>query len=783
MRCLYCGKELALLKRLTGGGEFCSEGHKQSYQEEYNRLALSRLLQAQAKTSDGKTAQKPPPGRTSTTPVAVEEPAEAPVSQSVTTNPPEAAGFFMSRPVVAFPTETPLYLEQWLDISAPPTNPEWHFSAAVHVPDALQGLDDFANLPEGQLLRLETKLAAQTEKLVIAGTNVAPEEFQTGKPNLRLPIAKAVRDIPSAGPIALEVRPRPLDGEYSTSVGAAMRWRTEVVFRKSVLLDRLQAKIEFPAADGDVVFAAEAEPETAEPDAPVASVEGPVPEATTVEAAEPEPEQDTPRAALKALSKLHQDLKGHEQAPELEQAPQEEPPTPEPAVTVISSNENPETPAQHAPPIQIVPERETAVSSGVQGSQGGIADLIEIPLKTLAPPKPALLVDANALLTLAQPILPGLKGLPLRPKMAMAPPGFAAAPKSGSTRNPITEAKMKAASIPPKPRPEEKTNPPSQPPVVELKPPPPEPPAGKAEKATPAVKTSEPPQVPRKSQPDSSSSIKQPPQPPAPPAAPAAKPTARDATWTSPSRKEETATKPAPPSSTEPTLSFETLQLQLMENTKTSFWGSLKVKLIIAILLVVGVIAGYLGFGSKPHKQPGTAATSSDGPGPSIMVGEGGWVQGWAGDTQGAHGGRQITIYRPSLKLADYRIEFQGQIETKSLGWVFRAADPDNYYAMKLAFVSTGLPLKAALIKYMIFNGRETELGRIPLDLSVTNDTTFNIRMDVRGPRFNTYIQGQQVDVWTNDQLKTGGVGFLNERSERGKIKSVSISYLQGGDK
>src|SRR3984885_9904273 len=49
MRCLYCGKELALLKRLTGGGDFCSDAHKQSYQEEYNRLALGRLLQAQKK--------------------------------------------------------------------------------------------------------------------------------------------------------------------------------------------------------------------------------------------------------------------------------------------------------------------------------------------------------------------------------------------------------------------------------------------------------------------------------------------------------------------------------------------------------------------------------------------------------------------------------------------------------------------------------------------------------------------------------------------------------------
>src|ERR1700748_1992328 len=46
MRCLYCGKELALFKRLTGGGEFCSDAHRQKYQEEYNQLALTRLLQA-----------------------------------------------------------------------------------------------------------------------------------------------------------------------------------------------------------------------------------------------------------------------------------------------------------------------------------------------------------------------------------------------------------------------------------------------------------------------------------------------------------------------------------------------------------------------------------------------------------------------------------------------------------------------------------------------------------------------------------------------------------------
>src|SRR5579871_4273453 len=59
MRCLYCGKELALLKRWTGGGEFCSDAHRQQYQEEYNQLALTRLLQAKPPSKgDAKTDAK-----------------------------------------------------------------------------------------------------------------------------------------------------------------------------------------------------------------------------------------------------------------------------------------------------------------------------------------------------------------------------------------------------------------------------------------------------------------------------------------------------------------------------------------------------------------------------------------------------------------------------------------------------------------------------------------------------------------------------------------------------
>jgi hypothetical protein len=59
MHCLYCDRPLALLKRLTGDGEFCSKEHRKIYQQEHNHLALARLLDAQPKTKE-----KPRPDNT-----------------------------------------------------------------------------------------------------------------------------------------------------------------------------------------------------------------------------------------------------------------------------------------------------------------------------------------------------------------------------------------------------------------------------------------------------------------------------------------------------------------------------------------------------------------------------------------------------------------------------------------------------------------------------------------------------------------------------------------------
>ncbi len=249
-------------------------------------------------------------------------------------------------------------------------------------------------------------------------------------------------------------------------------------------------------------------------------------------------------------------------------------------------------------------------------------------------------------------------------------------------------------------------------------------------------------------------------------------------------REQPGAADAAPsPKTAEPLLSDGALPSFGSLGRPASFWGSFKVKFGIGVL-VLAACAAYFGLSGKSAKIPvSIPKASADSAGPSIILGEGGWVVGWGGDTAAPALNREITFYRPSLKLSDYRIEFQGDIENKSLGWVFRAADPDNYYAMKLTAASAAPPAKVALFKYIVAKGHATQVGRVPVDLDVESDTVFKVRVDVRGPKFSTYVQSQPVDVWTDDQLKSGGVGFLNEHGERGRIKSVSIRYLSSEDK
>ena len=161
-----------------------------------------------------------------------------------------------------------------------------------------------------------------------------------------------------------------------------------------------------------------------------------------------------------------------------------------------------------------------------------------------------------------------------------------------------------------------------------------------------------------------------------------------------------------------------------------------------------------------------------------ITLGGGGWAANWGSD-EPANKDKQIAIFRPSVQVPDYRIEFRGQIEKKALGWIFRARDPKNYYVMKLEAIKPGVEPVIALVKYAVINGKESTHTQIMLPMKASMTTVFKVRTDVTGKKFTTWVQDQLVDYWNDDRIRNGGAGFYTDKGERAQIHSSQIAALK----
>jgi hypothetical protein len=226
--------------------------------------------------------------------------------------------------------------------------------------------------------------------------------------------------------------------------------------------------------------------------------------------------------------------------------------------------------------------------------------------------------------------------------------------------------------------------------------------------------------------------------------------------------------KPSAPAEAPPVVSVEP-KLTLGADTESrSFLEKipLPAKIGIAILLVLAAL--YFAFG-KSDKPAGD--------GRAVAVGEQGWSTEWASDTVGSRRARQITLYRPSAHMTDYQMQFTGQIESKALGWVFRLSDTRNYYAMK---IETLRPGAMAITHFAVVDGRESSYAQRPLTVDARPGAAYRVKLDVNGPRFTVSIAGEPVDFWTDNRLKSGAVGFMNERDERGATSSVQFSFPKG---
>ena len=741
MQCLFCGKELALLKRLRGGGEFCSEAHRKEYQEQYEQLALARLLQAKPPAESPTSGRVPlvrPSAELTNAPDPrlessyererpyeevqaqawiepqpehqIDSPSPVAISVGILEAPPsEESGpaplaGFLSEPVV--PAVTPFDQAGLLDLDS-----EWEH---VTTPPSLSAMTAFTGseasagsqgcLPSAPRVELALSLQALEHHTRTSERGLELREFTGPAPVIELQLRPETGSEPAGADDVMEIFMSPHPPQK------ARPW--------------LGVPRGFPAAPAELGDLARLD------------------FATTGFAYSDSPVAVQPAAVL---------------APELPQAPPQvftEAPAPvygEPAPDAFVAPAEPIAPV--VPPLAADPGiAEPAAPEFVAPDL--VTEVLPVTLHGLAAARGKLAQAFPSAISAASDVhIPPSATLPLRPAIVFGPPPAPA--RAAEAATPPAESKRvqptPAQSLPAQSRPVQPT--PAQPRPEERRSsvvPAPKPvPVRRQATAETAIqeraqeKVQE--RVPERNAPKVSA-----------PAAPVA-----------PKPREAAAASEAP-------IPYE---LKTTESAWSKLSGGVKIGIAAAAIVAISGIAYLVTRGNgKPTADAPPAAVSSTATVASGVAIPGGWIDDWA---NAAKSRRHISVLSGSAKLSDYRLEFQAQIESKAIGWIFRGLNPRNYYVTKLEVVTPGLEPTVALVHFAVVDGQDEDRVVVPLPMKVRVDTVYKIRFEAFGNHFTTWVQDQKIADWTDSRFGSGGVGFFSERDEKAALQgNVNVVAL-----
>jgi hypothetical protein len=676
MRCLFCGKELALLKRLRGGGEFCSEAHRKEYQDQYEQLALARLLQAKPADAGVQSSFKP-----------ISEP-ERPAHQAMGGPPepqipprPAAPAVAMieaapsPKPVAPPPAEAdPAPLAGFLAAPVVPMVTAFQHAGAIELPPvttpalpvAVADPESESALPPAAPLDLEPSLHA-LDQHIRPKERLELREFASPNPVIQVHSQPATGTAPSGEAETMEISMSPHPPQKANPWLGPPR-----PFAASLVQLGELARLDFTTIGFAYTDLGVSEDQVQTVDPP--EVEESNPEVTVPEAAISSAPQDADVAIPRPV------------APGAETIP-----TPEPA------------------PPELVTKALPVTLHGLAAPRGKFAQ----PFTPMAPAS-----DVR---------VPSSASLPLRPLIVLGPPPAAF---------PAVVAKHEAR--PPEPAKSQETPPAS-------------------------LRTSMIPQP-------ENARIEQ-----------------RVAPEVQPVKVEHSVaaqTKPnIEPSAQAPVkvlpvsdAAIPSLRLEATESVWSNLSAGLKIGMVVAVIAGIAGI-GYLvtGVGNKPAVQTPVAAPNVSSVAAGVPI-SGGWIDDWA---NAAKSKRHISLLSGSAKLSDYRLEFQAQIESKAIGWVFRGLNPRNYYVAKLETVTPGLEPSVALVHFAVIDGQDENRVVIPLPMKSRVDTTYKIRFDAAGNHFTVWVQDQQIAEWSDSRFGSGGVGFFADRDEKAAMQGpVNVTAL-----
>ena len=149
----------------------------------------------------------------------------------------------------------------------------------------------------------------------------------------------------------------------------------------------------------------------------------------------------------------------------------------------------------------------------------------------------------------------------------------------------------------------------------------------------------------------------------------------------------------------------------------------------------------------------------------------------WSYDQTGFALPGNLSLLTPSMGLTDYDFDTVVQIESAGLGLAFRAAGPDTYQAVKLIIEDPSDHMPSIVVeRYAVIKGKESARAVDFSPLRLPKDTLYRVHLHVRGDSFTLYVQDHLIAFWSDARLRSGGVGFFCNKSERARIGWVRVS-------
>jgi hypothetical protein len=149
----------------------------------------------------------------------------------------------------------------------------------------------------------------------------------------------------------------------------------------------------------------------------------------------------------------------------------------------------------------------------------------------------------------------------------------------------------------------------------------------------------------------------------------------------------------------------------------------------------------------------------------------------WSFDANGFVRPASLALYRPSMGLGDYEMQFLGLIDKKAMSWVVRARDFDNYYVMKLVVLKPGPLPTIGITRYAVIDGKAQNRVDKLAPIEARPDMLYRVSMDVHDDTYLLAVQGKVVDSWSEPRLARGGVGFFSPRGEESRLRWVQVTH------